>query len=66
MRTSQQGRLAQLVEQCPYKAWVTSSSLVPPTIVFIETLVVDNEIFISQQIVNAMVFQVLRTGSSAG
>ena len=31
MRTSQQGRLAQLVEQCPYKAWVTSSSLVPPT-----------------------------------
>ncbi len=31
MRTSQRGRLAQLVEQCPYKAWVTSSSLVPPT-----------------------------------
>jgi hypothetical protein len=26
-----EGRLAQLVEQCPYKAWVTSSSLVPPT-----------------------------------
>ncbi len=31
MRDSRRGRLAQLVEQCPYKAWVTSSSLVPPT-----------------------------------
>ena len=31
MRALNEGRLAQLVEQCPYKAWVTSSSLVPPT-----------------------------------